>query len=1066
MRFLPKALRSRFAIGIALLGVAGPAAAQTTGKIEGRVIDAQTRQPLAGAQVIVVGIPGLGNLTNADGYYFINNVPAGQRDVQAIYIGYQTVTVQSERVLAGQTMTVNFELPPQAVALEAITVRGEANPLVPRDKTVSKAIVTGDVVEEVPVDNLRAVVTLQPGVVETGDFRGQVIRGGRPGEASVYVDGVLVRSFNRGAQSILELGTNAVEEVNLLTGGYGAEFGSAQSGVINYVTKTGSNQYSGAIGFGTDEIMPSDMNYGNSRLQASFGGPLGGELASFHLALTAEGAEDSDPRFMDDIVAPGGYPVQQKFFRPSGTATFTDSQGNPILDSNGNPITYTTYEEISGLGNRRPYAHGDNYSLSGTLRFNPLTNTKLSLTAVQSRNQGLGFSNSLQFRPKAIPAFVNKSRLFRLGVDQILFQTAESQANLKVNIAYGEDDSRFGQRADTMSTLPEEPDFLGFKFSDYEFLFHDKFTVDAWLARFDSIQAGLATQPLLPAEVIGLDAAEAEDRFGLQFGADTPYGILGTGGHRTAGLSSYRLSNEKTFSIDADLDWQLNRVHRVGAGVEFYNKEIENVSSTGFGSIRVEDTFFQNIYRVKPTIGAFYLKDRMDIGELVLDVGVRMDFFDSDAMYPVIPGLVHPFVPDPGKEAEQCAAPPSGGNPNCLPKFVEQERISTWSPRLGVAFPISDATSFRLSYGHFFQLPQFTDLFNAINADIRRTNTNTAYGRPIEAMKAVQFEAGVSHLINPETVLDITAYNKDKLADAAYRIETVAWPASARGSQDARLLTNLDFGNARGVDVRLTRRVGDYFTTILGYGYLNAKGTGSDPFSYINSFGRFTDPVTGAPLSPAQALQYADFDQRHKFSLLGTANFDEEVAEGTWANALLRNTDISFTAIAGSGLPWTRSSTPGASGRGASGGRFTELINSSRMPWTWSADAKVTRGLNIGGTEIAAFVDVRNLFNTRNQLDVFGFTGSPLDPGDIEAQAGNAVGDDVVLDAVSNPTLRLQYQRQQDLLSAYGLADDDPGLFTSEEQFDARALAYIHSYRLETSFGAPRRIRVGFEWVF
>src|SRR5690606_36434165 len=125
------------------------------------------------------------------------------------------------------------------------------------------AIVTGDVVEEVPVDNLRAVVTLQAGVVETGDFRGQVIRGGRPGEASGYVDGVLVRSFSRGAQSILELGTNAVEEVNLLTGGYGAEFGSAQSGVINYVTKTGSNQYSGAIGFGTDEIMPSDLNYGN-----------------------------------------------------------------------------------------------------------------------------------------------------------------------------------------------------------------------------------------------------------------------------------------------------------------------------------------------------------------------------------------------------------------------------------------------------------------------------------------------------------------------------------------------------------------------------------------------------------------------------------------------------------------------------------------------------------------------------------------------------------------------------------------------------------------------------------
>jgi hypothetical protein len=279
-------------------------------------------------------------------------------------------------------------------------------------------------------------------------------------------------------------------------------------------------------------------------------------------------------------------------------------------------------------------------------------------------------------------------------------------------------------------------------------------------------------------------------------------------------------------------------------------------------------------------------------------------------------------------------------------------------------------------------------------------------------------------------------------------------------------LTNLDFGNSKGVDVRLTRRVGDYFTTIVGYGYLNSKGTGSDPFSYINSFGRFTDPITGAPLSPAQALQFSDFDQRHKFSLLGTANFDEDVAEGSALNVLLRNTDIAFTALAGSGLPYTRSSTPGASGRGASGGRFTELINSSRLPWTWTADAKVTRGLNIGGTSVAAFFDVRNLFNARNTLDVFGFTGSPYDPGDIDTEASGAVQDDIILENVTDPQIRLQYQRQQEMLTRYGLADDEPGLYTRDEQFDLAALANVHRYRLETNFGTPRTMRVGIEWVF
>src|SRR5690606_33801523 len=110
----------------------GPVAAQqTTGRIQGRVTDAQTGQRLVGASVIVVGT-NYGNITNEEGYYFINNVPAGVHDIQAQFLGYRTVVVEAQRVLAGQTADVSFELTPEALALEAITVQGERNPLVPR----------------------------------------------------------------------------------------------------------------------------------------------------------------------------------------------------------------------------------------------------------------------------------------------------------------------------------------------------------------------------------------------------------------------------------------------------------------------------------------------------------------------------------------------------------------------------------------------------------------------------------------------------------------------------------------------------------------------------------------------------------------------------------------------------------------------------------------------------------------------------------------------------------------------------------------------------------------------
>ena len=84
--------------------------AQTdTGKIEGHVRDKETGAPLAGAQVAVEGLR-LGNVTNADGYYFILNVPVGLNSIIAQFTGYQKTTVSNKLVMAGQTATVNFEL--------------------------------------------------------------------------------------------------------------------------------------------------------------------------------------------------------------------------------------------------------------------------------------------------------------------------------------------------------------------------------------------------------------------------------------------------------------------------------------------------------------------------------------------------------------------------------------------------------------------------------------------------------------------------------------------------------------------------------------------------------------------------------------------------------------------------------------------------------------------------------------------------------------------------------------------------------------------------------------------
>ncbi len=262
---------------LALVCAAGPLAAQeATGKLEGTVTD-QAGAPIANAQVTLVGTA-FGALTSDKGYYFMNNVPAGTYTVRTKFIGYTAAEVPGVRVFAGQTITQPIKLTPSAVAIGPVVVEAAANPIVPRDQVTSKTSVTSADLQNLPVEDLRNILNLQPGVVESGKAKGVSIRGGRPGEAATYIDGVLVRNGQGGNQATfhaLDVGTNAVEEASVTTGALAAEFGDAESGVLSYVTKAGGQRYQGSFSYQTDDIN-AWQNVGLNRLEASLGGPIKG----------------------------------------------------------------------------------------------------------------------------------------------------------------------------------------------------------------------------------------------------------------------------------------------------------------------------------------------------------------------------------------------------------------------------------------------------------------------------------------------------------------------------------------------------------------------------------------------------------------------------------------------------------------------------------------------------------------------------------------------------------------------------------------------------------------------
>src|SRR4029077_10524814 len=233
------ALKRFLALGaltvIALISAATPSAAQsTTGKIQGTVTN-QAGASVAKAQGIVVGTA-FGAVSDDKGYYFINNVPPGTYTLRAQFIGYAPTDLTGVRVLGGQTLTQNFPMKPSAVVVGGINVVAAANPIVPRDETATKSIISGATINSLPIDNVRTALALTPGVIESGNGSGLSIRGGRPGEANVYVDGAPVRGSNAGVQGI-QVQTNAIEEASVTTGALPVQFGDAQSGVISFTTK-------------------------------------------------------------------------------------------------------------------------------------------------------------------------------------------------------------------------------------------------------------------------------------------------------------------------------------------------------------------------------------------------------------------------------------------------------------------------------------------------------------------------------------------------------------------------------------------------------------------------------------------------------------------------------------------------------------------------------------------------------------------------------------------------------------------------------------------------------------
>jgi hypothetical protein len=1046
------------------LAVAPAAAQQTTGKLEGSVTD-QAGVPLANAQVFVVGTS-FGAVTNDKGYFFINNVPVGSYTIRAQFIGYAPSEQRDTRVFGGQTITVNVRLTPSAIQVGTISVTA-SNPIVPRDQVTSKSIISGADINKLPIDDVRNIISVQPGVVESGSDNGLVIRGGRPGEANVYIDGAPVRSTVTGDQSIT-VGPNAVEEASVTTGAIGVDFGDAQSGIISYTTRTGGEQLAGGVSYTSDEPFGDAISVGFNRFEGSIGGPI--PIVSnlrFFLSGVVQGQEAAFRGFGTHELpsfAIGG--IDTSVSVPSGGGTqavdlprFVQFSGQCDASANAG---------FECQGRRRPMNWNSSIQTSGKLSYSYGGGSNIALSGIASGQQGRNWPGTDLGDPALYTGFHNWQRLGVLNLTHSFFKGAESGLALNVNLSWGQERGIAGPLDPATEVGTRDPT-MGMEFSTLNFAgFGDiPFPTTDQIIRNVRTNTGLRTSLL-----------DRGDLRNAQPYRMNPYGML-RGSWFTQGFDATgTLNAEDRYRVFAQADWQANRFHRFNFGGEFKRSNIRYWSSNFLRQT------FMDVFTAKPETYALWGADRLDLGDVVLELGIRYDVMDTKALFSNTPGRI--FTNPAWQTA--AATNESAYQASLAAVFTPAEQHKTLSPRLRVSFPITERTDFRLSYAHQVQTPDFLTLLSGSNNDLSFTNTNDAFGRDVGFGKTIQFEFGVRHAFGPDLVLDISAYNKDKVSDLAYRILPYADPAVPGDVVNVNVLTTADFGYARGIDLKLDKRVGNWLAFSGGYTFQVARGTGSDPFSYLRTTSRQISQVTGDRQAPPEQPLPTDDNRAHNFVGTASLTVPGDYQRGSTLGAVLQNIGVFATFRAVSGLPYTRVRNTGAGAR-APRTNFglvsasVEPVNSSALPWTKNVDLMINKGIRLGRADITMFADLRNAFNFKNITQLFAETDDVVNAlhrqislssefADLRNEAfaeGYLLTDGSVdlrpacsgwTESDAGPVNCVLLRRTE---ARFG---DGDGLYTLAEQSTALNAFYDLFNGVQTFYGQPRHIRVGFELNF
>lgn len=976
--------------------------AGTKGRIKGKVVDLQTGEALIGANVLVIGTT-TGAATDASGDFLLQNLDAGVYQVRASYLGYQSITVSNVRVNADLTTYIDFELPSEDIQVGTVEIVAQ-KPLIQKDNTNAVRITSSDDIEALPVRGVNNIIALTAGVVVQNGVT--YIRGGRDSEVGYYLEGISVTNPMIGGSAV-RVSQDALEEIQVQAGGYTAEFGGANSGIVRQQLKTGGTDLKASFEYITDNVTfksKDDAFDGEKQLGAHWWG-------------------------YNEVSATLSGPIFDNRFKFFGNINYvynrdSNPQPNPGINLGviGDKASEDTVNFLYPAGAKLGSA-AQSYTYSGTLTmdFNPI---KLrfsgSYTMGDGDNGGGGVLNFLNTR---VGKNENSNGAFTLKLTHVLSSTMYYelsggyflQSSETYDRAFGNDNPAdliwlYGDsvaNAERGWTIPRNyPQNTGryvtpVNLNVMTFSFQQDGTIPVNYAIFkrNSFSLNGALSFLI--------GKTHSFKVGGEYQQFT---IRNWGGIGTASLAAQLNSQLEGFP-NADPD-AIKRQILITRGVNNYGYDVFGNEYDGSQSDIDSDAPH------KPVFASAYIQDKIEYEDLVINAGLRFDYIDIDNLR-----FKDPTLPDLGIDSQSGEFKKEGWEK--VPSF------SAVSPRLGFSFPVTNTTFFHAQYGKFVQQPNLSTAYNGYNRlgfEIRGGFfIPFPSGAGVRPTRTTNYELGFTQQLTDFISFDITGYYKDIRDQVEYYSQPVARTSAF---QNYATLRNGDYATTKGIEVAFNMRRYERLAVNASFSFQDARGTGSNPYSKNGVVGAPLDGVTVFVPKNISPLTYNN-------ALRGNINIDYRFGAND-GPAVLHEFGVSALMTFNSGHPYTR----GVGGQTAETDnrdrRPIEAINSSTTPGEFQMDLRIDKSFSLfDKLSLNVYLYVINLFDSKNIRNVFLRTGS--------------ADDDAV---ISNPELSAQ------LIQTYG--DEYVDLYKAVN------IDYQGGYGGDrgstgTSFlyGPPRQIRLG-----